>query len=133
MTITIDGNANADSFVASDVSYSQETSISVTGVSHSGNAVTFSGSGFLTDHTGQCTIEGVDADSVVINSDTEAVATFSTHGVPATESVPVLRFEHSDGYELYASNDAAVSFSKTVSVTSSTAGLDCSFAGGCKY
>lgn len=96
VTITIDGEANADSFYPSDLSYSQESTILVTGVSLSGNAITFTGSGFLTDFTGKCSIEGVEADSVVINSATEAVATFSTHGVPATVKVPILKFEDVD-------------------------------------
>ena len=133
VTITIDGTANAESFVASDVSYSQESTIHVTGVSLSGNAVTFTGSGFLTDHTGKCKIEGVEADSVVINSETEAVATFLTSGVPATQTVPVLKFENAAGYQLFAANDAAITFEKSITVTGSSAGVDCSFAGGCQY
>jgi hypothetical protein len=62
VTITIDGTANTDSFVASDVVYSQVASMNVTSVSLSGNTVTFTGSGFLIDHTGKCKIEGVEAD-----------------------------------------------------------------------
>lgn len=133
ITITLDGSASADSFVASDAVYAQSESIVVTGVALSGTTVTFTGTGFLTDHTGTATLAGIEADAVSVNSATEAVASFSTYGVPASTDVPTLHFTHSLGYALYASVDSSVSFEKVQDVTASTAGLECSFAGGCTY
>lgn len=84
----MNGLANADSFIASDVSYSQQELMIVTGVEHSGSTVTFTGTGFLTDHLGRCEIESVKSDSVIVLSATQAIADFSLSGIPATTKVP---------------------------------------------
>jgi hypothetical protein len=87
----------------------------------------------MTELTATATINGVSSDSVSVISETEAVASFGTYGIPATTEVPDLHFTHSDGYDLYASIDAAASFEKVIDVTSSSSSLECSFAGGCSY
>lgn len=131
--IAIDGEANLDSFVASDVAYEQAESITIVSASVSGNTVTFQGTGFDASLTGKATLNGVEADSVTINSETQAVASWSTTGVPTATVVPTLTFEHADGYSHHASVGSSVTFENVHVVTASTSALDCSFAGGCHY
>lgn len=134
ITITVDGSANADSFIAGDASYQQTEMITITDISTSGNVITFTGTSFPTsDYTGSAQLNGVSADTVVINSATEAVAAWTTTGVPTATTAPTLTFTHTDGYALDATVDSAVVFNVTQDVTSSTASLECSFAGGCTY
>jgi len=102
-------------------------------ISHSGSIITFTGTGFLTGWTGTATVNDVESDSVSITSDTEAVASFTTYGIPQTTEVPSLHFTHEDGYALYASINSTITFAKTTEIVSSTAALECSYAGGCSY
>jgi hypothetical protein len=131
--IAIDGEANIESYVTSDVAYEQSESITVTGVSVNGVTVVFTGTGFDSSYTGKASLNGVDADSVTINSVTQAIASWATTGVPTATIVPTLSFEHSDGYTHHAAVGSSVSFENLHTVTASTSGLECSFAGGCQY
>jgi len=130
--VTLNGVESTDSFVASDCLYSQTESITVSALSTSGNSVTFTGTGFLTDHTASASINGISADSVSVTSATSATASWTSTGIPGVEATPVLQFEHSSQlYSLYATVSAT--FNKTHDVTATSSGLSCSFAGGCTY
>lgn len=106
--IAIGGEANIDSFVGSEIAYEQIASITVTSASVSGNTIVFIGSGFDASLTARASLNGVDADSVIVSSPTEAVASWSTTGVPTATVVPSLSFEHSDGYTHHAAVDSSV-------------------------
>jgi len=136
LTIGIDGVADESSYVASDVTYTQTEDIVVTAAEASENTITFTGSGFPTSgFTGRATVNGFAADSVTIDSETSATASWSTTGIPATETLPSLTFINSGSvaYELTAAASSSVLFSKTLEIISTSSGVECSFSGGCTY
>lgn len=108
----------------------------VTDVTVSSNTITFTGTGFSqadSDHTASAEIHGIQADQVVVNSDTEIIAAWTSTGIPQSADAPKLIFTHNDGYAFTATLDEAVIYEFTQDVTGSTSGLECSFAGGCTY
>jgi hypothetical protein len=132
--ISKNGTVNETSYyTASDVIFSQVETISVSSVSVSGSSITFTGSGFLADHTATAKVGGVSADTVTVNSANEVVAQWSTTGIPASTKMPELHFVHTDGYGYYAKFADDLTFEKVQTVVSSTSALECSFAGGCTY
>jgi hypothetical protein len=75
LDIRVDGALNADSFIASDVTFEQTEQIVMTAADVSGSTVTFTGTGFPTaDFTASAILNGIQADSVTINSATSATA-----------------------------------------------------------
>lgn len=115
--------------------FSQEISMYSDNVTLAGTNIIFEGANFPTsvDFTGHCTINGVAADSVSVSNSSYASCSFGTTGVPAVSVLPVLYFQHTNGYQMHTYLNSTVTFSKTQTVTSSTSGLQCSFAGGCQY
>jgi hypothetical protein len=101
----------------------------------SASSITFTGSSFPTSgYNNKAKFNGVEADSVTVNSDTTAVATWNL-GVPITNTaaVPELRFESQTnlGSALIA-NPNTVTLTNPLTISSSNAAsLSCSFAGGC--
>lgn len=96
------------------------------------NTIVFSGTNFFTSgYTGHASYSGVEADVVTIDSATQATAVW-TLGLPPTgaDEIPQLWFNETSSDVLhYASQSGTLA--KTLSITSSTSGLQCSFAGGC--
>jgi hypothetical protein len=99
------------------------------------NTVILTGVGFefLTDFTPSVEYLGVIADSVVVDSDTQISATFDL-GVPIGSGLPKITFvgPDSDPYQAFYSF-ADVDLVNEFSVSDSSSGLVCSFAGGCTY
>ena len=102
----------------------------------SADTIEFTGTSFdfSSDYTPSAEFSGIPADSVTVNSATSTTATF-TLGVPfATNVAPALSFKKSGSSEkVFAIVDRATSLTNALSVSSSTTGLTCSFAGGCEY
>ena len=75
---------------------------------------------------------GVIADSVTIDSATQATATF-TWGVPIGTGSPLITFDSdTETYSKFWSNGES-EYTNALAATDSTSGLACSFAGGCTY
>ena len=72
---------------------------------------------------------GVDADSVIIDSSTQATVTFNL-GVPIASEVPIMAFTK-DSVVHYAETSEALT--KAISISSSSTDFVCSFSGGCSY
>lgn len=116
---------------------STDTTIVFTGKNF--QAALFPGSASL---AGKASFMGVEATSVVIDSATQATATFAM-GVPTTSlttHIPKLYFVETKTVDskvvmkvptIYAISTTALT--KAFALTSSSTGLECSFAGGCKY
>jgi hypothetical protein len=83
----------------------------------------------LTGFTTSATFFGIEATSVVIDSATQATATFSL-GVPIAAEAPVLVFTK-DSVIHYAPSAAILTH--VLAVSDSISGLECSFAGGCSF
>lgn len=133
LTLSVSNVVSSTSFVSSSVSYEQPKNMNVTAVTRSGNQITFTGSGFPTSSfIGRASIEGINADQVIVNSATSVTASWSSTGIPQTSSVPKLSFEHTSAYVHYATVDSSITFSSVQDVTSSTA-ISSSFNGGMKY
>jgi hypothetical protein len=107
--------------------------------------ITFTGTGFFaTGYDGSASFNGIWADTVTITDATTVVAKW-TKGVPtiAAEAAPQLRFtkKATGGRRLLTATDSplqhyatnTVKLGNVLSVTGSTSGLECSFAGGCNY
>jgi hypothetical protein len=115
--------------------YTTDLAPEVTIIAIATTEVTFTGSGFqITDYDqASASINGVSANSVIINSDTEVVATFDS-GSPIAEdgSTPVLSFSSSDYETDFVIHYATMSstYDNEFSVSSATS-PSCSFAGGC--
>jgi hypothetical protein len=85
---------------------------------------------------------GIIADSVSVDSDSQVTATF-TKGIPIStgEISPSLDFYNSDldadtdlSNEIYRTiNDDTVTVSNALSISDYSSGITCSFAGGCSY
>ena len=94
------------------------------------STIVLTGSNFdLVDFEATGTIMGVNADSVVIDSSTQATVTFDL-GVPIANEVPTMAFTK-DSVVHYAETSEALN--KAISISSSSSDLMCSFAGGCSY
>lgn len=90
----------------------------------------FTGTGFdLADFIADAQFGSIKADSVTIDSATQATAVFNL-GVPIANEPPVLPFTK-DSVIHYA--PATTDLLKELVVSSSTSDLECSFAGGCSY
>jgi hypothetical protein len=115
--------------------YEQSEIISVTAVEHTGTVMTFTGSGFPTaGYIGHATFAGVNATTVTIVSETSVEADFSEIGIAATTAIPELYFQSiADTHNHDWANLNELTITKPLSVTSSTASLSCSYAGGCNY
>ena len=104
----------------------------VTSVSKTDTTIVFAGTNFdIADFSASASFAGITADSVVVDSATQATATF-TLGVPvvSTDQYPELVFNKSA--LIYHAPSAAV-LANALSVSSSLSGLQCSFAGECTY
>jgi len=100
----------------------------------SGNTITFTGKNFPTTATVLGTYGGVTATSGT-STDTSAVLTFGA-GIPvsSTAIAPTLYFKNADSTQVSANPPTTpVTIANPLTVVSSTAGLSCSFAGGCAY
>jgi hypothetical protein len=94
------------------------------------STIILTGSNFdLADFEATGTIMGVNADSVVIDSSTQATITFDL-GVPIANEVPTMAFTKDSVVHFAEASEALI---KAISVYSSSADLVCSFAGGCSY
>jgi len=104
-------------------------------VAQAGDTLVFTGTGFFTsDYSAAAGFMAVAADSVTIDSDTQATATW-TRGVPTTSSdsaAPGLWFVSDASTETHFAISTAV-HTNPLTVASSSSGLECSFAGGCTY
>lgn len=111
------------------------SSPTVTGASIAVNSISFVGTAFPTaGYTAKAIYNGAEAPAVISDAN-NAVATW-TGGVPssATAIEPLLIFiADSDAHELTAYSDGTVLIDNVLTVSSSSAGLSCSFAGGCEY
>ena len=120
--------------------------ISAASVSSS-STLTITGTAFPTsDYDVIVLFKGIESSSAVIDSDTSITATFS-NGIPISDSAsaPSVRFvpvSSDSRRRLMSLVDADlqliaipsdITVSNTLSVTSSTDGLSCSFQGGCSY
>jgi hypothetical protein len=121
--------------VTSNCQYEQSTSSSfpvVTSVSKTDSTIVFTGTGFyLADFTANASFASINADSVAVDSSTQITATFNL-GVPvvASAAAPLLTFTNGDIKHFAAS---ATTLANELSVSASSSGLECSFAGGCLY
>ena len=100
----------------------------------SGNTITFTGTNFPTTATVLGTYGGVTATSGT-STDTSAVLTFGA-GIPvsSTAIAPTLYFKNADSTQVSANTPTTpVTIANPLTIGSSTAGLSCSFAGGCAY
>jgi len=128
-----------ESACASSCTYEQlaaSASPSTTSVSSTETTIVFSGANFQTSaHTVRASLAGIAADSVVVDSTGQVTATWA-NGVPLSgeAAAPELFFEDdSTGVILQSVEDAAAVLTNAISVTasSSSSGMECSFAGGC--
>lgn len=86
----------------------------------------------ISGFTASVEFAGVIADSVTIDSATQATATF-TWGVPIGTGSPLITFDSdTETYSKFWSNGES-EYTNALAVTDSTSGLECSFAGGCTY
>jgi hypothetical protein len=111
---------------------SDSTFPEVTSVSKTDSTIVFTGTNFdLVDFTAAASFASIDADSVVVDSNTQITATF-TLGVPtvASAEAPLLKFTSNDISHFAVS---ATTLANELSVSASSSGLECSFAGGCLF
>jgi hypothetical protein len=93
--------------------------------------IVFSGSNFLTTFSGFASFAGINADSVSIDSDSQATATWDL-GVPIGDELPVLQFVlEDDTWESHYADMGDAYIYQPLDVSGSTFGLECSFNGGC--
>lgn len=86
----------------------------------------------ISGFTASVEFAGVIADSVTIDSATQATATF-TWGVPIGTGSPLITFDSdTETYSKFWSNGES-EYTNALAATDSTSGLTCSFAGGCTY
>lgn len=104
----------------------------VTGANINGDTeIVFSGTNFLTSFSGFASFAGVSADSVTIDSATQATATWDL-GVPIGDEAPVLQFVLEDAtWESHYADMGTANVFQALDVTSSSSSLECSFNGGC--
>jgi len=91
------------------------------------------GSNFpTTAYTGEVYYNNIQADTVSIESDSLIYATFD-FGVPISENeiYPLLQFALDDSSVVHTAYNVNETLSNPVVITSSSSGLECSFAGGC--
>lgn len=110
----------ASTFPASSSSSKTSTTIVFTGTNYD-----------ISGYTATAIFGGIAADSIVVDSASQVTATF-TKGVPvvSADTAPVLTFTNG-ALEYYSATSS--NLANTISVTASTSGLTCSFAGGCTY
>lgn len=105
-----------------------------TSTSKTTTTIVFTGTNYdISGFSANASFGGVVADSIVIDSANQVTATF-TKGVPVvnSETAPVLTFTSSSTTEeYYSASDSKLA--NAISVTASSSGLECSFAGGCTY
>jgi len=105
----------------------------VASVSKTESTIVLTGTDFRTTGFANASFAGVSADSVTVASATQATATW-TLGVPinTNASKPALSFTNDAKTQTFR---AAVTpdLLNAVSVSSNSAGLECSFAGGCEF
>lgn len=99
------------------------------------NTITFTGTvfDFSGDYTPKAEFVGIQADTVTLVSATSVTAVF-TLGVPISvnATIPILSFlKTSSTEEIFALTSS--NLTNALSVTATTSGLTCSFAGGCEY
>jgi hypothetical protein len=98
--------------------------------------IVFTGTDFFTaDFTAGASFGGVDADSVTVDSATQATATWNL-GLPVVTAatVPVLSFKSTvAGSTLTHFASITADVTNALSISSSTSGLSCSYAGGCVF
>ena len=96
--------------------------------------IVFTGTNFFTaaqNFTASASYGGAMADSVTVDSATQVTAQWNYGLPPIGQSiVPSLWFDET-GTDVKHSANISASLNKALSVTSSTSGLTCSFAGGC--
>ncbi|MCP4566435.1 MAG: hypothetical protein GY841_02510, partial [FCB group bacterium] len=140
--------ACANTLTAADCGYEQTTAASpaVTGaVKASSSTITITGTSFDVALDAVVVYQGVESDSATIDSDTTITATY-TKGVPVSSAPQPIsvsfipkpsagrRLSLADSNsQLVAAQASAVTMENSLSVTSSTTALTCSFQGGCPY
>ena len=105
----------------------------VTSSSVVSNNISFTGTNFFTSgYTPFANYAGVNADTVTINSATDAVATFN-YGVPynGLGSNPILFFVSTTSNAIHWASVSSALINMQPSL--STSATTCSFAGGCLY
>ena len=100
------------------------------------NTIVFTGTGFFTSaYNPKAVFNGIQADSLVVSSTTNAVATWNL-GVPliSISTAPELRFEsQNDLGTAIITNPNGKNLTNAFTLQSTNAAsLSCSFAGGCK-
>lgn len=108
-------------------------SVSSTTLSSDKLQISFIGTNFFTSgYTASVSYGGVVADSVSITSASSAVAVYNL-GVPlqGTGAKPVLSFVSTSSSETHWASSTASNLINSLSITSSSSGLQCSFSGGC--
>jgi hypothetical protein len=99
------------------------------------STITFTGTGFYTSgYTALSSYSGIDADTVTVVSANEVKAVWNL-GVPvqAADTKPLLSFKKDADTILFASHSETAILKNALSLTGSSTGLTCSFAGGCLY
>ena len=132
LDLSIDSVAQG-SFV--DALYSQTEMMTVTAAHVIGNDIEFIGINFpKSDYQAYASFGGIEVKATVYNEQTVMANWDATGIAAAVDGVPSLYFVHSsDQYTHFATMLADVKITKDLSVSSSTTGLSCSFAGGCTY
>jgi hypothetical protein len=97
------------------------------------NQIVFTGTSFYTaGYTANASYGGAFADTITIDSATQVTATWN-YGLPPLDAdeQPVLWFDQT-GSDVRHYANISQSLNLTLTVTSATQGLSCSFAGGCE-
>jgi len=106
----------------------------VTSISNTvSKTIVFTGTNFFTSgYTGNASFGGVIADTVTIDSATQATATWK-YGLPPTDQdvAPLLWFNSTTTDVIHYANSTNNKLNKALTATASSSGLSCSFAGGC--
>lgn len=99
------------------------------------STITLTGANFqqISGSTVDVYIAGVKADSVTVGSDSSITAQFSL-GVPIADGAkPKITFLEGSSSAVYNADPTTVTLTNAMALSSSSSGLQCSFAGGCLY
>jgi hypothetical protein len=78
-------------------------------------------------------IDDIPADTVTVDTDNQITAVWNK-GVPIrTNENILLAFKQDEPYLYYKADTSSFTFSNNLEISSSSSGIQCSFAGGCKY
>lgn len=104
-------------------------------IGSAGTTIVFSGTAFYTSgYTAEAFFNGIKADTTVVDSATQVTATW-TVGVPvvAIATKPELKFTAEGEIKTVFYAVITPTLENAVSVSASSQGLACSFAGGCNF